>query len=579
MKRIIVLIVSLLMIVSVDATFNFVNNKNNRGEANIILPNIEIKDRGDYINILMKNASYLRIPGQPIIPYYKKIITIPFGSDAKIYCKPIKTNEMFLNKSIQIGKPFHHYGYGKLAIASFKYQHKWYSYRIAAGLKNGKHVNYLIINLYPVRCEKNKIIYAKNFDLRIDVKPSNFEESNTYDFLIICPIQFKPIMNKLAEHRNEQGIKTIVVSLHDIYKGRYFVANGKDRAQKIKYFIKNAASQWGIKYVLLAGDGFRIPLRKVYAYEGSEPYFTSDLYYADVFKSDGSFSSWDTNNNGYYGEYNHSGNTDVIDLYPDVYVGRLPFRNIFEAYFVVNKIIKYDSLHGNWFKKMVAIAGDSFNDSEFGTDYIEGEITTEKSISYMKNFSITRIYASLGNLSTENIIKEISNGAGFIDFEGHGNYLSWATHPIHDYNTWIGISVSDMPQMKNYNKPAIIMLGGCHTSQIGMPYECLGYRFVRARGGAIATIGYTSLSWGADDDVNGDGLPDIIEYASGYLNTLIFKEYGNGEKNLGKMWGNAIAEYLNNCPVEWNNDFFDIWDAKTVESWILIGDPSMATLK
>ena len=101
---------------------------------------------------------------------------------------------------------------------------------------------------------------------------------------------------------------------------------------------------------------------------------------------------------------------------------------------------------------------------------------------------------------------------------------------------------------------------------------------MRARGGAIAIIGYTSLSWGADD-VNGDDLPDIIGYASGYLNTLLFKEYGNGDKNLGEMWGDAIAEYLNNCPVEWNNDFFDIWDAKTVESWILIGDPSMAALR
>ena len=120
-------------------------------------------------------------------------------------------------------------------------------------------------------------------------------------------------------------------------------------------------------------------------------------------------------------------------------------------------------------KEWIAVAGDSFNDSEFGTDYMEGEITAEKSISYMENFYITRIYAGLGNLSTGNIINEVSKGAGFIDFEGHGNYLSWATHPIHNYNTWIGISVSDMPQMKNYNKPAIIISAAAIQARLVCP--------------------------------------------------------------------------------------------------------------
>ncbi|MCD6172047.1 MAG: hypothetical protein J7J36_06535, partial [Thermoplasmata archaeon] len=124
MKKIIVLIVSLIMIISIDASFNSTKIKNE--EANIILPNIEIRDRGNHINILMENASYLRIPGQPVIPYYKKIITIPFGSDAKVYCKPVELNKMFLNKSIQIGKPFYHYGYEKYVFTNFEWQKRWY---------------------------------------------------------------------------------------------------------------------------------------------------------------------------------------------------------------------------------------------------------------------------------------------------------------------------------------------------------------------------------------------------------------------------------------------------------------------
>lgn len=111
--------------------------------------------------------------------------------------------------------------------------------------------------------------------------------------------------------------------------------------------------------------------------------------------------------------------------------------------------------------------------------------------------------------------------------------------------------------------------------QIGMIYECFAYRLLRKPGGAIASIGFTSLSWGADDDVNGNGKPDIIEYASGYIDLLFFKQYSIGKRILGNIWGDAITEYLNTSPVEWNDAFLDIWDAKTVESWLLIGDPNL----
>ncbi|KAA0003935.1 MAG: hypothetical protein FE048_00625 [Thermoplasmata archaeon] len=333
-----------------------------------------------------------------------------------------------------------------------------------------------------------------------------------------------------------------------------------------------------MKYVLLVGGIGRVPARKVYVYEGSEEYFLSDLYYADIYYPDGSFSSWDTNKNSYFGEYNHSGNNDAVDLYPDVYVGRLPCRSLLEVSVAVNKIIAYEAgAKGEWFKRMIVVGGDSFDDSPWGTDYYEGEITVEKSLEYMKDFTPVRLLGSEGTLSTEKIINEFNEGAGFINFEGHGNYLSWATHPPHDYDTWIGLSVSDLYDIHNGEKLPIVVFGGCHISEMGKFYECLSWRVVRKiDGGAIASIGFTSLSWGADDDVNGNGEPDIIEYASGYIDTLFFKKYGTeGIDILGKAFGDAVTEYLNTSPVEWNNAFLDIWDCKTVASWILYGDPSI----
>ena len=137
--------------------------------------------------------------------------------------------------------------------------------------------------------------------------------------------------------------------------------------------------------------------------------------------------------------------------------------------------------------------------------------------------------------------------------------------------------VTNIPELENNEKLPVVVVGGCHTSELGMRYECFGWRLVREiDSGAIATTGYTALSWGADDDVNGNGKPDIIEYASGFLNTLFFKKYGTeGKEFLGEMFGESITEYLNECPVEWNEEFLDIWDCKTVSSCILFGDPSL----
>ncbi len=53
--------------------------------------------------------------------------------------------------------------------------------------------------------------------------------------------------------------------------------------------------------------------------------YLSDLYFADIYDASGNFSSWDSDNDGIYGEW-YPGETAQdtnIDLIPDVAVGRL----------------------------------------------------------------------------------------------------------------------------------------------------------------------------------------------------------------------------------------------------------------
>ena len=99
---------------------------------------------------------------------------------------------------------------------------------------------------------------------------------------------------------------------------------------------------------------------------------------------------------------------------------------------------------------------------------------------------------------------------------------------------------------------------------------------LQPRRGAIATLGNTGLGYeagGEVGDLDGDGVnePDCVESLCGYLETQFFKGYNMKHIDiLGEAWGYAIAEYLRIYPG------MEQWmDAKTLEQWVLFGDPSL----
>ncbi|HDS59823.1 MAG TPA: hypothetical protein ENN54_06005 [Thermoplasmatales archaeon] len=550
--------------------------------------------KGDYVNVNVDGARKTRSAGAPILPAVTTTLTFPLGTRILnvSYQMPAPSLLSLPAKVMPAPTPINLSGglrstveEGPVYRQEAAHPPDWLAWRTNGGLKDGEHVTFLTLTAYPVRylSREQRALYVSSLNVTVsyeEAPPTSWTDH--YELLVISPATYRLPLNRLVEHKESLGVSTRWVSLRQIYTGTYFAPGGSDRAEQIKYFIKNAVEEWGTRYVLLVGGVDRLPARTAYMVPGGEESFLSDLYYADLYDGQGRFSSWDSNQNGYYGEYNHTVGGEVcndhMDLYPDVYVGRLACRSVIEVAIVVNKIVGYESTSpGDWFDRMVVVGGDSFDDSPWGTDYYEGEITVNQSLDYMPGVTPVKLLGSNGQLSTDRIIDELSQGAGFVNFEGHGNYLSWATHPPHDYGTWIGITARDIPKLKNGDHLPVMVLGGCHIASMGHFYECFTWRLVRAlNGGAIAATGFTSLSWGADDDVNGNGHPDIIEYASGYLDTLVFKQYGqNGVHIMGQVCADAVTEYLNTAPVEWTNAFLDIWDAKTVGAWVLLGDPSL----
>ncbi len=415
-----------------------------------------------------------------------------------------------------------------------------------------------------------------------------------YDLLIITPERFSRELQPLIEHKNDYGVRTKLIVLEEIYRDY----QGRDKAEQIKYCIKDAIEKWRIKYVLLIGgrkpslfsEKWLLPVRYSHIEDNvatMENSYISDLYYADIYDANGNFSSWDTNNNGVFGEWlsNRSAD-DLIDLKPDVYVGRLPCRNEFEVRIMVNKIMNYEKASGSWFKRMVVVGGDTYTFN----DYYEGEVSNQEALDQMPGFEPVKLWTSDGSLSDwTDVIKAVNRGCGFLYFAGHGSPTTWATHPPKDNETWIyGLQIFQMPLLSNGNKLPICVVGGCHNSMFNVTLfssifknqwtyhipcpECWSWWLTRkVDGGSIATIGCTGLGYGKEDkqaDEEGGG---------DWLNVQLFSEYGNDTEILGEIWGKAIASYLEEFPIDWDEKAFNdtALDAKTVEEWVLLGDPSL----
>jgi hypothetical protein len=241
---------------------------------------------------------------------------------------------------------------------------------------------------------------------------------------------------------------------------------------------------------------------------------------------------------------------------------------------------------------MIVVGGDTFNESAYSadTDYLEGEVATEKALEYMGEFNPIKIWASKGNLNERNIRRAINEGAGFLYFCGHGNPATWATHPHGDFDTWIGYYRNwNIFFLRNNGKFPILMVGGCHNSQFNVTplnllknpidaiyksnwvLECWSWRFVsKIGGGAIASIGSTGYGGVEIGDFNQNGVPDCIEGADGWFETHFFKLYAQEKNILGELWGQTVTDYISNFPVMDNR-----YDCKIVECHTLLGDPSL----
>jgi hypothetical protein len=468
------------------------------------------------------------------------------------------------------------------AISDGRTVDTWFEYHIGSGLIDDERQIILHLEIYPVQYDDTlkTIQIADTIEVHIEYEQSEYVSQSTlvddiYRLLIISPNEYMSGLQPLVDHKNNRNISTILVSLNDIYSSKYFPVQGRDDPEKIKYFIKNALDQWKIDNVLLVGGSEKMPTRETHIKVSNDDkeIFVSDLYYADIYNKTNGFSSWDTNGNDLFAEYNWENNDDEMDLYPDVYLGRLACIDLNEVTVVVNKIINYENgevYTKDWFSTLIVVGGDSFPGD---TDQIdEGEYVNDVVIDIMGGFVPIRLWASNGILSGVNptgstfISNTINQGAGFIDFSGHGNTNVYATHPHENSKIWIptplgGYFNSHIKELQNNEKLPIVVTGACSVGKFNKDDDCFSWSFLASpNGGGIASLGATSLGYAYIGQYVTQGLVEKMAVD-------MFRAYSNNVKTFGEMWAYGINR---NIKSRMNGAEY-----KTVLAWQPFGDPTL----
>lgn len=558
-----------------------------------------ISEKNEYLTLDIPEATGSTIlPTHPKLPKISKTIPLPFGSHIESIAYTTKQTESTAFETSIIPVAYPTPTNPNLQVKEIKADKDIYSStspypesqvesKIAAGLIQDSLCNILTLSWYPIQYipQSNTILFSEEISIEVTYTPGTaiMQNSNENNLVIIGPTEFADEAQRLVDHKNDLGLSTVYTSLDSIYQQ----FEGRDHAEQVKYYLYDSAKTEGLTYVLLLGNVDKTPMREAAIRFYHDEAIITDLYYADVFESDGSFSSWDSNNDDKFSEYNwDDGLIDSVDLYPDIHVGRIPCRTEKEVERIVDKIITYETsaASSSWYKKIILMAGDTFP----GHGVIEGEVVTQQIADTMQayGFETVKLWTSLGTFHPLKINNELTKGAGFISYSGHGYEQGFGTSPP-DVEGRIEYFSPYLVGVFNGDKLPVIFFDACSTTKLdftieellewypaplarlfsflyGIEYEMdnfyptISWELVKkSNGGCIASIGSTRVAFTGVDE-------DGAHWGAGFLNTHFYQAYEPGAR-LGELFTQCQTDYLNEVGTE----------CITLEEFILVGDPSL----
>jgi hypothetical protein len=353
------------------------------------------------------------------------------------------------------------------------------------------HINYtfpkdfssadIMIDNLP-RTERIAEEFILNYDQAQNWYPGGTKGKENYDFVVITLDALTSSVTPLVNWEISKGRSVNVVTTSWIDSSY----SGYDLAEKIRNFLRSKYPSfiWGIEDVLLVGDYDDVPMRLCWQDEGyGKP--KTDLYYAELSKADN--QSWDANVNRQWGE-----DSDPIDFYNEVNVGRIPWSTPGDVLHICEKSVAYEQNANPSFKKNILLLGAFFWPDTDNAVLMEAKVDQP----WMSDWTMTRMYEQGHstypmdyNLTWDNVRAVWSEGQfAFVNWAGHGSPTS-----SHIYYSGGGafVSNSTCPYLDD-NYPAIVFADACSNSDVD--YLNLGQAMLQQ--GAVGFVGATKVAYG-----------------------------------------------------------------------------------
>ncbi|MCD6328074.1 hypothetical protein J7M28_11060 [bacterium] len=322
------------------------------------------------------------------------------------------------------------------------------------------------------------------------------------DVLIISPSQFVKYYVELADWLDRRGLRTEIVTMDEIATEN----EGRDGPERMRNRIKDYYHNRGLGWVILGGEQSYVPTRVAFAFQTGSEFDDEDRQQCDYYFSDLD-RSWNEDGDELWGEYSD----DRIDMFPDVFVGRIPARATSEAERAVERILAYES--AGW----DSIPTDYLNRYLFWGCELDARPTwggdvKDKIISdgYLPTTAtITTCYDRDGTSGKDNIIDAMNRGYAIINNVGHSNYnVTGALHNAPEDDREY-IFRTDISKLKNAPRYSILYTVGCWFG--AMDKDSLGERFLNcSKGGAIAALVNSRYGWYSSGSPGG-GPSDLFD--------------------------------------------------------------------
>ena len=326
-----------------------------------------------------------------------------------------------------------------------------------------------------------------------------------YDMLVITAEEWVPRFGEYLNLYNNNGIRTRIVALEDIYA----FMEGRDPQEQIRNYIIQEYETNGIQMVSLGGDVSIIPFRFLYcwAQEGEEDQLPSDMYYACL---DGSLNDDGDDRWGEVGE---------DDLLPEIGIGRLPFNNEAQFETIMHKTFSYlqTPVLGEFTTPI--LGAEHLGDGYYGNLDMErliGEVNDYDytTYGYPEDYNFKRYYATpQHDFRGGEFRNVIITGGQYVHHVGHANTDIVAG--------WTGSMMSDNYFSGNDGIHHNYMLFHSHGCICGdFASSCVLEKLITIQTGFVVTTGNSRYGWYVPW---GDGMAAHIhrEFVDAYCHDLI----------------------------------------------------------